>query len=353
MAFLFKRNPKTPGEVVRLLNEQVAKIDTTNDRRKDEAARYLKQMKLILHGDDETDPVPDQIAQLAQEIYQTDTLFVLVDHLGSLDFDSRKDVVTLFSSLLRRQIGSRAPTVDYLLSKPKILLLLLKGPENPEIGLVCGQILRHCIKFEGITRFVLQERCVWNCFQYCQLSTFELATDASNILYDLLTVHKKPASEFLTQNYQYVTLHLNRLIQLTNYVTKRQSVRLLSALILERQNHFFLNKYVDDPNNLKVVMLLLSDKSKNVQIEGFDIFKVFVAKPKKEKAILDVLIKNKENFIKFFENFVIERSSGNLTLIEERDYILSEIKNLPDIERRSSVPLVSQEADEQVYGTDP
>ena len=91
MAFLFKRNPKTPPELVRALNDQVLKLDYASPdnakKYQDECARYLKNMKVILHGDDEVEPQPDQITQLAQEIYSTDCLYYLVVNLRKLDFD--------------------------------------------------------------------------------------------------------------------------------------------------------------------------------------------------------------------------------------------------------------------------
>ncbi|CAH2351551.1 protein Hym1p [[Candida] railenensis] len=335
MAFLFKRNPKTPPDLIRALNEQVVKLDQTIDNKKyqDEAARYLTQVKLILHGDDDNDPQPDQISQLAQEVYSSDCLYLLIYSLKKLDFDSRKDVLILFSTLLRRQTGNKSPTVDYLINhKPEILIMLLRGPENQEIGLISGQILRDCIKFEVINRFILHHQIFWNYFKYCQISIFEIATDAFTTLHDLLTIHKKLVSEFLASNYDTFTVQINQLLQSKNYVTKRQSVRLLAELVLQRQNQYFLNKYFDDTNNLKLIMLLLSDKSKNLQIEAFHIFKFFVAKPKKSQKVLDILIKNKENFLELFKNFDITYANDS-NLIEERDYILGEIQKLPDIDK--------------------
>lgn len=335
MTFLFKRNPKTPQEFIKALNEQVVKLDYNSDnirKVQDECSRYLKQIKIILHGDDENEPQPDQISQLAQEIYQTDCLYNLIYHLKKLDFDSRKDVLILFLTLLRRQLGSKSPTVDYLLNTPEILVMLIKGPETSEIGLICGQILRDCIKFESINRFVLNHPLLWNFFKYVHIPVFEIATDSFTTLHDLLTTHKKLASEFLGNNYDLFTSNINKLIQSQNYVTKRQSVRLLSDLVLQRQNQAFLTKYFDDTTNLKLIMILLSDKLKNLQTEGFHIFKFFVAKPKKSQKVLDILIKNKKNFIDFFGTFDLEHF-GDSNVLDERDYILGEIQKLPDIER--------------------
>lgn len=334
MSFLFKRNPKTPQDIVRALNEQIQKLDASGDSRtkaQDDCSRYLKQIKVILHGDDETDPQPDQILQLAQEIYVLDCLFHLVVNLRRLDFDSRKDVLIVFSTLLRRQIGSKSPTVDYLLhQKPEVILMILKGPEHEEVGLICGQILRDCIKFESIAQFILGSPQFWNFFKYVQIPTFEIATDAFSTLHDLLTTHLKLALDFLAKNYDVFNLHITQLIRSDNYVTKRQSVRLLLELVLQKQNQVFLNKFFDDTANLKLVMLLLSDKSKNLQLEGFHIFKFFVAKPRKSPKIQDILIKNKDNFLAFFDNFDV-RPNRDATLLDEREYILAEIRKLPEL----------------------
>ncbi|KGU35025.1 calcium binding protein 39 [Candida albicans P57055] len=334
MAFLFKRNPKTPPELVRALNDQVSKLDYASPdnakKYQDECARYLKNMKVILHGDDEVEPQPDQITQLAQEIYSTDCLYYLVVNLRKLDFDSRKDVVILFSTLLRRTMANKSPTVDYLVhSKPEIITMLIKGPENLEIGLICGQILRDCIKFEVINKFVLYSPSFYNFFKYVQIPTFEIATDAMMTLHELLTTHRKLVSEFLGNNYDVFITAINKLITSKNYVTKRQSVKLLNELVSQRSNQQFLSKFFDDANNLKLTMLLLSDKSKNLQLEGFHTLKFFVANPKRSQKVTDILIKNKANFIEFFKTFDIA-SFHDSNIIEERDYTLGEIKNLPD-----------------------
>lgn len=334
MAFLFKRSPKTPPELVRALNDQVLKLDYASPdnakKYQDECARYLKNMKVILHGDDEVEPQPDQITQLAQEIYSTDCLYYLVVNLRKLDFDSRKDVVILFLTLLRRTMANKSPTVDYLVhSKPEIITMLIKGPENLEIGLICGQILRDCIKFEVINRFVLYSPSFYNFFKYVQIPTFEIATDAMMTLHELLTTHRKLVSEFLGNNYDVFITAINKLITSKNYVTKRQSVKLLNELVSQRSNQQFLSKFFDDANNLKLTMLLLSDKLKNLQLEGFHTLKFFVANPKRSQKVTDILIKNKANFIEFFKTFDIA-SFHDSNIIEERDYTLGEIKNLPD-----------------------
>lgn len=334
MAFLFKRNPKTPTELVRVLNDLVAKLDGTGDRRKiqDECGRYLSQIRVILCGDDDNDPQPDQIAQISQEVYNTDCLYLLATNLAALAFDSRKDVVTIFALLLRRQIGSRSPTADYLLSRPQILQVLFKGPEIPEITLTTGPIIRNCLKHTQINQFLLNDKIFWNYFKYCLANSFENLTDSFSTLEALLTTHKKIVAEWLSQehNIEMFIKLINVLIRDGNYVTKRQLIKLLLHLILQKQNNALMIRYVESSENLKIIMNLLSDKSRNLQFEAFQVFKVFVANPKKSKPVLDILIKNRDKLLLFLRNFSMDRRD-DAVFNEEREFLIQQIELLPRI----------------------
>ncbi|RLV95819.1 Calcium-binding protein [Spathaspora sp. JA1] len=361
MAFLFKRNPKTPQDLVRSLIDQVNKLDSSSDTNKkyqDECSRFLHQIKLSLYGteDDSTEVIiphsnTEQVNYLVHQVIQSDCLFHLISNLNKLDFDSRKDVVALFSHLSRRQFTTSNTNnntntdaslatnnttstmfVDYLTRvNPDVLSMLIKGPESRETGLICGQILRECIKYEQVNRIVLNHPLFWNYFKYVEIPVFEIATDSFTTLHDLLIDHKKLTVEWLGKNYDKFMVCCNQLISSKNYVTKRQTIKLLSDL-LKRHNQEFINRYFDDTNNLKFIMLILSDKSKNLQREAFHIFKFFVVNPKRSQKISDILIKNKENFIEFFNTFDVVSFNDN-NLVDERDFVLKHIYGLPDIER--------------------
>jgi hypothetical protein len=56
----------------------------------------------------DTDPVPELVAQLANETYNSELLLALVTNIGRFDFEARKDVAQIFNVLLRFvRIGSR------------------------------------------------------------------------------------------------------------------------------------------------------------------------------------------------------------------------------------------------------
>lgn len=57
-------------------------------------------------------------------------------------------------------------------------------------------------------------------------------------------------------------------------MTKRQSIKLLGELLLDRANYNTMTEYVDRGEHLKLCMNLLKDDRKMVQYEGFHVFKV-------------------------------------------------------------------------------
>lgn len=171
-------------------------------------------------------------------------------------------------------------------------------------------------------------------FTYVQNQQFDIAADAFTSFKDLLTSHKILIANFLEKNYEPVMEQYGALLKSDNYVTRRQSLKvcplgrpstnppwrllstsararavsvtpvidaiaflslqLLGELLLDRANFTIMSRYIGDPENLKCMMDMLRDKSKNIQFEAFHVFKVFVANPSKSPAITSILVKNKQ-----------------------------------------------------------
>ncbi len=64
------------------------------------------------------------------------------------------------------------------------------------------------------------------------------------------------------------------LLRSDNYVTRRQSLKLLGELLLDRSNVKIMMQYVADVDNLCLMMNLLKDPSRSIQFEAFHVFKV-------------------------------------------------------------------------------
>uniref|UniRef100_A0A8C0S517 Calcium binding protein 39 like n=1 Tax=Canis lupus familiaris TaxID=9615 RepID=A0A8C0S517_CANLF len=273
---LFSKSPKNPAEIVKVLKDNLAileKQDKKTDKASEEVSKSLQAMKEILCGTNDKEPPTEAVAQLAQELYNSGLLVTLIADLQLIDFEGKKDVTQIFNNILRRQIGTRSPTVEYISAHPHILFMLLKGYEAPQIALRCGIMLRECIRHEPLAKIILFSSQFRDFFKYVELSTFDIASDAFATFKDLLTRHKVLVADFLEQNYDTIFEDYEKLLLSENYVTKRQSLKLLGELILDRHNFAIMTKYISKPENLKLMMNLLRDKSPNIQFEAFHVFK--------------------------------------------------------------------------------
>lgn len=108
--------------------------------------------------------------------------------------------------------------------------------EHQEIALNCGTMLRECARYEALAKIMLHSDEFFNFFRYVEVSTFDIASDAFSTFKELLTRHKLLCAEFLEQNYDKVFSHYQHLLNSENYVTRRQSLKLLGELLLDRHN---------------------------------------------------------------------------------------------------------------------
>lgn len=134
------------------------------------------------------------------------------------------------------------------------------------------------------------------------------------------------------------------------------SSQLLGELLLDRHNFTIMTKYISKPENLKLMMNLLRDKSRNIQFEAFHVFKVriyyyftnpklvsnfkiqmwqglspcvqvFVANPNKTQPILDILLKNQTKLIEFLSKFQNDRAEDE-QFSDEKTYLIKQIRDL-------------------------
>lgn len=140
---------------------------------------FQVSIKNMLYGTSDSEPQTDiVVSQLAQELYNSNLLLLLIQNLNRIDFEGKKDVAQVFNNVLRRQIGTRSPTVEYICTKPEILFTLIAGYEHQEIALNCGTMLRECARYEALAKIMLHSEEFFNFFQYVEVSTFDIASDA-------------------------------------------------------------------------------------------------------------------------------------------------------------------------------
>ena len=114
---------------------------------------------------------------------------------------------------------------------------------------------------------------------YIETTTFGISCDAYTNLKETLTKHKPMVAEYLEKNYDRFFSSFTTLLLSTNYVTKRQSLKLLGEILLDRANFNVMTRYIANEANLKMMMIMLRDKCRNIQFEAFHVFKVRLRPP--------------------------------------------------------------------------
>ncbi|CAJ0956306.1 unnamed protein product, partial [Mesorhabditis belari] len=259
-------------------------------------------------------------SQLLTEFMKGDIARHIIINLSLLDFESRKDAVLIIGSMLRRQHGVRWPMAEHLAECPEVFDHLVNCYESSELCSAVGTILRDSIRHERLASMLLESRGFWMFFKLVQDERFDIAGDSFLTLKELLTRHKALVSHFINQNYVCFFEHLNGLLASDNYVAKRQSIRLLGELLINRLNFSAMIRYTSNSENLKLVMNLLSEQSRAIQFEAFHVFKVFIANPEKNQAILAILTRNRVKLLGFLQNFCNERDKDD-QFNDEKDYM--------------------------------
>ncbi|XP_010538461.1 PREDICTED: putative MO25-like protein At5g47540 [Tarenaya hassleriana] len=314
MKGLFKSKPRTPADIVRqtrdllLYADQATSLPDLRESKREEKmaelSKNIREMKSILYGNSEAEPVTEACAQLTQEFFKENTLRLLIRCLPKLNLEARKDATQVVANLQRQQVNSRLIASDYLEANIDLMDILIEGYENTDMALHYGAMLRECIRHQAVAKYVLESQNMKKFFDFIQLPNFDIAADAAATFKELLTRHKSTVAEFLINNYDWFFAEYNsKLLESSNYITRRQAVKLLGDILLDRSNSAVMTKYVSSRDNLRILMNLLRESSKSIQIEAFHVFKLFAANQNKPPDIVNILAGNRNKLLRLLADF--------------------------------------------------
>ena len=337
MKGLFKSKPRTPADVVRQTRELLIYVDLhagsrgadpkREEEKMAELSKNIRDLKCILYGNGEHEPVTEACVQLTQEFFRENTLRLLIMCVPKVNLEARKDSTQIVANLQRQQVNSRILASEYLEANKDLLDTLISGYEDTEVALHYGAMLRECIRHQSIARYVLESDHMKKFFDYIQIPNFDIASDASATFKELLTRHKATVAEFLSKNYDWFFAEFNsRLLSSSNYITKRQAIKLLGDMLLDRSNSAVMMRYVSSKDNLMILMNLLRDSSKNIQIESFHVFKLFAANKNKPAEVVNILVTNRSKLLRFFAGFKTDKEDEQFEA--DKEQVIKEISAL-------------------------
>ncbi|GIQ85652.1 Mo25-like protein [Kipferlia bialata] len=145
----------------------------------------------------------------------------------------------------------------------------------------------------------------------------------------MTTMTRPSVAAFLHAHYDTFFEAYGHLIESESYVTRRQSLKLLSDILLDRVTpgvRPVMMRFVASPSHLKLIMEQLRDPSEAIQVEAFHVFKIFAANPTKEPEIVRFLTKNKVKLLNFLSGFQV--NSTDDVLVKDKGYVVSAIRGL-------------------------
>ncbi|XP_062232570.1 putative MO25-like protein At5g47540 [Phragmites australis] len=337
---LFRSKTRSPMEVVRHTRDLLSYVaenleacnssrDAKREQKMADLRKNIREMKCILYGNGEAEPVTEACTNLTKEFFKenTNTLRLLIVCLPYLDLETQKDVTQIVANLQRQKVDSRIIASDYLDANKDLLDTLMFGYDNLDIAIHYSTILRDCIRHQVAAWYVLESEHMRKFFDYIQLPDFNIASDAFRTFKELLTRHKSSAAEFLSKNYDWFFSEFNsKLLSSPNYIIRRQATQLLGDVLLDRSNTTMMVCYVNSKENLIVLMNLLREQSKVIQVEAFHVFKLFAVNQNKPREIVGILSANKNKILRFLADFTLDKEDNQFEV--DKAKVIAEISAL-------------------------
>jgi len=333
----------TPGEAVRNLTKNLEALvrlgtaEQAGEAAQNKVADDLAQLRFMLVGDTETPATPESQEKICRKFLTTSngpegTLFIrALTHITLYPSDAQKEVATICNYIIRRCNENGFKDVfqrDYEL----LIVLVLQRyrmSDHPRLQIQMSSILREMMKDEELHTSLINNGEVMSIlFEFVQCVNFDVSSDAFTTLKSLLTKNKKTVSVYLDANYTAFFDQYNGLIGSDNYVTRRQSLKLLGDVLLDKENKKIMMNYIGDKQNLKLLMNILRDRSKAITFEAFHVFKVFVANPHQKPEVYKTLHANREKLIAFLQNFQETERQDDSQFMHEKTLLINKLTRM-------------------------
>jgi calcium binding protein 39 len=271
------------------------------------------------------------ILTLTRLLKSSGVVIRLIESIGQLSVEVRKEVTNVFKALMRRNPEG---FVDYVAQEQThVIDALWSGCEegDGDAALDCGAMLRGLVRHACLTQVVLQRPSFWSLLDtHIHQEGFERCADAFTTLVEIVMgPHETLVATFLYSNLDAFFTKYEGLLLSANYMTRRRSLKLLGELLLRKSNVDVMRRFIEKKHFLKVIMLLLRDKSSSIQFEAFHVFKLFVANPTKHADVEEVLMRNRDKLVSYLETF--QEGTGDAQVAREKELLLKVLSALPQI----------------------
>jgi hypothetical protein len=228
---------------------------------------------------------------------------LLLAHLASLGFEARKVATRFFAMVIQSgmQLNLRAEVIAYMRDNPQVTQDLLQGYGQEEMALHYGDMLRSCTSYPELVTLLLDNRAAFGLLDLVRHGSFDVSSDAIASMRELFLAHEEASARYLETHFDTFFDRYNGLLSAHDYVTQRQLLKLLGDMLLCPHFGTIMARYVTSVQNIKIIMKLLLNWSRQIQVGAFHIFKIFVAIPDKPPQIKQILCNNRDKLVRLLE----------------------------------------------------
>lgn len=275
----------------------------------DDVARRLEAIQALFEEVSNCGVEPlmvDEAKDLLTAMITADVLTRLILNLELLDFETKKIVTNAFSLCMQLQnyFWPAHPVIEHITTDTRLLQIVTRGCLRPKNVLHCSMLLKSCLRHDAIVEVFLREGLLLQIIGGAESWSFEVASETFSILTEILLDNAKIAAPYVEEHFEEFFRLYNSLLRKDDYVTMRQSLRLLGDMLFEPEFKEVMKRYVGKADFLQLHMNLLRDQSKSIQFEAFNVFKIFVANPRKTTKVNQILYQNREKLVKFMQKFL-------------------------------------------------
>jgi calcium binding protein 39 len=239
--------------------------------------------------------------RLVAKISEADFIPLVLDSFNLILPEQRRQFTHIFTACMALQVGSAFPGLGCVSSHPDCVDRIMRLCDRPELSVYAGEMLRVCTKHEPLARMLHAPERLDRLLTHCAAPCFDVATDSFATFRELIL--NSPISDvYIKNNCQAIIDRLHGTLVGTNYAPCRQTLKLIGELIMAFED--FQNAYLTDEKNLITMMKLMLSPYRNISMEAFHIFRLFVVRENVPEPIVRILRKNSEKLAQLVQHLL-------------------------------------------------
>lgn len=202
--------------------------------------------------------------------------------------------------------------------------------DNIAVGSTAHIIFRAClIRNRSFAEFILKNNYAIWFFQYLVDDNFDKIGPAFASFDIILNTYVDLSVEHISSNWTLYLLQFKILLHSNSYIILSYFLNILYKFLNCRECKNLMMKFIDDPENLVIIMNLLKSPKRRLSVGSYNIFKLFAMNARRSKYTLSVLKENKDTLLQLLTNYTVPDVPTNQEVIDdEHEQLLNEIRNI-------------------------